>query len=140
MLSLITKAVGGQENLADAFENVGYLVLATIIAMILQVLLVYVGLFAFITKSNPFAYLRCIVPAQTMAFACASSAATIPVTLKSVDSTGKVPGSIARFVIPLGATVNMDGGAIYFPVRLTFLFLHHISSIISSVPAFGSPS
>jgi Na+/H+-dicarboxylate symporter len=108
------KAVGGQEDLATMFENVGYLVVATVLAMALQFFVVYVGLFAFFTRSNPFAYLKCIIPAQTMAFACASSAATIPMTLKSVQSTGRVPDSIARFVVPLGATVNMDGGAIYF--------------------------
>jgi Na+/H+-dicarboxylate symporter len=121
VLSLIIKAVGGQNDLAGMFENVGYLVVATVLAMILQFFLVYVGFFAFFTRTNPFTYLKYIVPAQTMAFACASSAATIPVTLKSVKSTGRVPDAIARFVIPLGATVNMDGGAIYFPCACIWL-------------------
>lgn len=107
--------------MAGAFENVGYLVMATSIAMILQVFVVYLGMFAVITKSNPFEYLKHIVPAQVMAFACASSAATIPVTLKSVEATGKVPKAIASFVVPLGATVNMDGGAIYFPCACIWL-------------------
>jgi solute carrier family 1 (high affinity glutamate transporter) protein 2 len=115
------KAVGGQEDLAGAFENVGYLVVATVLAMVAQIFLCYFGLFALMTRTNPFAYLRFIVPAQTMAFACASSAATIPVTLKCVESTGRVPASIAGFVIPLGATVNMDGGAIYFPCACIWL-------------------
>jgi Na+/H+-dicarboxylate symporter len=121
VLSLIIKAVGGQNDLAGMFENVGYLVVATVLAMLLQFLVVYIGFFAFFTRTNPFTYLKFIVPAQTMAFACASSAATIPVTLKSVKSTGRVPDAIARFVIPLGATVNMDGGAIYFPCACIWL-------------------
>jgi Na+/H+-dicarboxylate symporter len=121
VFSLIIKAVGGQSDLATMFENVGYLVVATILAMVLQFFIVYVGFFAFFTRSNPFTYLKFIVPAQTMAFACASSAATIPVTLKSVKSTGRVPDAIARFVVPLGATVNMDGGAIYFPCACIWL-------------------
>jgi Na+/H+-dicarboxylate symporter len=121
VFSLIIKAVGGQSDLAGMFENVGYLVVATILAMVLQFFIVYVGFFAFFTRSNPFTYLKFIVPAQTMAFACASSAATIPVTLKSVKSTGRVPDAIARFVVPLGATVNMDGGAIYFPCACIWL-------------------
>ena len=104
-----------------AFENVGYLVVATMIAMLLQILIVYFGVFTIVTKSNPITYLSHIVPAQTMAFACASSAATIPMTLKSVQSTGRVPDAIARFVVPLGATVNMDGGAIYFPCACIWL-------------------
>jgi Na+/H+-dicarboxylate symporter len=90
-------------------------------AMILQFFLVYVGFFFLFTRSNPFTYLKHIIPAQTMAFACASSAATIPMTLKSVQATGRVPKSIARFVVPLGATVNMDGGAIYFPCACIWL-------------------
>jgi Na+/H+-dicarboxylate symporter len=121
VFSLIIKAVGGQNDLAGMFENVGYLVIATVLAMLLQFFVVYVGFFAFFTRTNPFTYLKYIVPAQTMAFACASSAATIPVTLKSVKSTGRVSDAVARFVVPLGATVNMDGGAIYFPCACIWL-------------------
>jgi Na+/H+-dicarboxylate symporter len=96
-------------------------VIATMMAMIMHYFMTYVGFYYFFTKQNPFVYLRNILPAQTMAFACASSAATIPVTLKSVKATGIVPDAIARFVIPLGATVNMDGGAIYFPCASIWL-------------------
>jgi len=105
----------------DSFTNVGYLVVATLIAMLLQFAIVHCLLFWFITKSNPIEYIRYMFPAQTMAFACASSAATIPMTLRCVQSTGRVPAPIARFVVPLGATVNMDGGAIYFPCACIWL-------------------
>jgi len=67
-----------------------------------------------------------------MAFACASSAATIPMTLKSVRSTGKVPESILKFVVPLGATVNMDGSAIYFPCACVWLAI--LNGIDVSLP------
>merc|ERR1712048_435075 len=70
---------------------------------------------------NPINYLKHLVPAQTTAFACASSAATIPVTLTCVQNTGAVPDSLRNFVVPLGATVNMDGGAIYFPCACIWL-------------------
>lgn len=119
--SLIVKAIGQQDDLAQAFENVGYLVITTIVAMIAQYIIVYNGLIYFVTKQNPFEYLRNYIPAQTMAFACASSAATIPVTLRCAKGTGKIPDPVARFVIPLGATVNMDGGAIYFPCSCVWL-------------------
>ena len=107
--------------MADAFENVGYLVIATILAMLFHYFFTYVGCYLFFTRTNPFTYLRHLVPAQTMAFACASSAATIPMTLKCVKSTGIVPDAVGRFVVPLGATVNMDGGAIYFPCASIWL-------------------
>jgi Na+/H+-dicarboxylate symporter len=121
VLSLIIKAIGQQSDLANAFSNVGYLAVATIIAMIAHFFVVHCGLFYLVTKTSPIPYLRHLIPAQTMAFACASSAATIPMTLRCVKSTGRVPDSIARFVIPLGATVNMDGGAIYFPCACIWL-------------------
>jgi len=74
-----------------------------------------------VTKSNPFSYYKHLVPAQLMAFASASSAATIPVTLKSAIASGQVAPFIGGFVIPLGATLNMDGGGIYFPLATIFL-------------------
>jgi len=121
VLSLIANAIGKQDNLQESFANVGYLVMATLLAMLAQVLLVYVGLFAVMTRSNPFTYLKHLVPAQTTAFACSSSAATIPVTLQCVKATGRVPDAIAKFVVPMGATINMDGGAIYFPCACIWL-------------------
>lgn len=121
VLSLIASAIGKQEDLADSFANVGYLVVATITAMALQIAVVHCLIFGLVTRSNPWHYLKYMIPAQTMAFACSSSAATIPMTLKCVQSTNRVPEPVARFVIPLGATVNMDGGAIYFPCACIWL-------------------
>ena len=54
-----------------------------------------------------------MVPAMAMGFATSSSAATIPVSIDCAVSSGDVPAGVARFVIPLGATINMDGAAIY---------------------------
>ena len=121
VLSLIANAIGSQTNLSAAFANVGYLVVATLLAMVAHYLLVYVLGYYLLAKKNPFEYLKHIIPAQTTAFASASSAATIPVTIKSVKNSGMVPDQIANFVIPLGATINMDGGAIYFPCACIWL-------------------
>jgi Na+/H+-dicarboxylate symporter len=114
VLSLIASSIGKQSNLGPMFSNIGLLMASSFLAWGLQVGFVYIGLFALLTKSNPFPYLKQIIPAQLFAFASASSAATIPTTLAAVRSTGKVPDVIGRFVVPFGATVNMDGGAVYF--------------------------
>jgi len=133
VLSLIANAIGKQDNLQESFANVGYLVMATLLAMMAQVFLVYVGLFAVMTRSNPFTYLKHLVPAQTTAFACSSSAATIPVTLRCVKETGRVPDAVAKFVVPMGATINMDGGAIYFPCACIWL------AVMNGItPTFGN--
>jgi len=114
VLSLIAAAMGKQNNLSLMFSNIGLLMASSCIAWGLQVVFIYMGLFALMTRSNPLTYLKHIIPAQLFAFASASSAATIPTSLNSVKATGVVPDLIGRFVIPLGATVNMDGGAVYF--------------------------
>jgi Na+/H+-dicarboxylate symporter len=119
--SLIAAAIGKQSDLSTMFKNIGYLIGSSMVAWGFQFIFVYFGFFAAATRSNPFAYMRHIVPAQTMAFASASSAATIPTSIASVLRTGKVPETIVRFVIPFGATVNMDGGAIYFVTACIWL-------------------
>lgn len=114
VLSLIGAAIGKQDDLKSMFSNIGLLMASSCVAWGLQVFCIYIGLFALLTRSNPFTYLKHIVPAQLFAFASASSAATIPTSLNSVRSTGVVPDLIGKFVVPFGATVNMDGGAVYF--------------------------
>jgi len=114
VMSLITSSIGKQNDLKSMFSNIGLLMASSFVAWGLQVVFIYIGLFALLTKSNPFTYLKHIIPAQLFAFASASSAATIPTSLKAVKSTGVVPDVIGKFVVPFGATVNMDGGAVYF--------------------------
>jgi Na+/H+-dicarboxylate symporter len=62
VLSLITSAIGKQNDLSSSFGNVGYLVAATLVAMAVHVVLVYCLSFWFVTKSNPIEYLRYMVP------------------------------------------------------------------------------
>merc|ERR1712151_265176 len=114
VFSLIIAKVGKETDLGSMFSNIGLLMASSFVAWGLQVVFIYIGLFALLTKSNPFTYLKHIIPAQLFAFASASSAATIPTSLKAVKSTGVVPDVIGKFVVPFGATVNMDGGAVYF--------------------------
>jgi len=121
VFSLITNAIGSQDDLSGAFTNVGYLIAACLVGFIVHFFLIDVGFFYIMSHENPLPYLRQMVPAQMTAFACASSAATLPVTLRCVKATGKVPDDIRNFVCPLGATVNMDGSAIYFPCACVWL-------------------
>ncbi|MCS6942894.1 MAG: dicarboxylate/amino acid:cation symporter [Geminocystis sp.] len=74
-----------------------------------------------ITKKSPWRYLRRSFPCLMTAFATASSSATIPVTLECVIKNNRVDSRIADFVIPLGATINMDGTALYEAVAAVFI-------------------
>jgi Na+/H+-dicarboxylate symporter len=66
-------------------------------------------------------FLQGIAPAQMMAFSTSSSAATLPVTLKQVEKQLGVSNETASFVLPLGATVNMDGTSLYQGVAAVFI-------------------
>jgi Na+/H+-dicarboxylate symporter len=121
VLSLVSNALGSQDDLPSVFRDVGYLVVTVVFGMLLHILFVHFGLFYLITKTNPASYLKFIIPAQTTAFACASSAATLPVTIRCVKSSGRVPTSIVQFVLPLGATINMDGSAIHFLIACIWM-------------------
>jgi len=119
--SLIANAVGSQSDLGGAFSNVGLMVLANLVGYILHFVFTDILLHWALTRKNPLSYLRFIIPAQTTALACASSAATLPVTLRCVKASKQVPDDIRTFVLPLGATINMDGSAIYFPIACIWL-------------------
>ena len=99
-------------QILNVLEQLGYLVAALCTGLIMQVVFVYFGLYIFFVRKNPLKFLKTMVPAQCLAFASASSAATLPVTIDCAVGAGSSDG-VARFCIPLGATVNMDGGAIY---------------------------
>lgn len=121
VFSLIAGNIGQRVGLAEAFADIGLLMGATLCAMATHFFIVYPLLFFVFVRQNPFKYMRYIIPAQAFAFASASSAATLPVTLDCVERTGEVPRSIKNFVLSMGATLNMDGGAIYFPCAIVFL-------------------
>jgi Na+/H+-dicarboxylate symporter len=113
ILSLVAVAIGGQSELGTVLETIGWLFVSFMIGILCQFFIVYCGLYYLFRRSNPFDYFKHIIEAMTLAFACASSAATLPVTLECVHHTGKVPPGVANFVLPLGATINMDGSAIW---------------------------
>jgi Na+/H+-dicarboxylate symporter len=70
-------------------------------------------------------FFRGLSPAQFLAFSTSSSAATLPVTIECVENNLKVPKSVTDFVLPIGATVNMDGTSLYQAVAVIFLAQYH---------------
>lgn len=73
------------------------------------------------TKVNPYRYLSDVREAPIMAFSTASSAATLPVSMRVVEEIGGVEKKNASFVLPLGATVSMDGTAAYLTVAVLYI-------------------
>jgi Na+/H+-dicarboxylate symporter len=95
-----------------ALTVVGGLLLMVTFYMIL------VGVFA---KKNPFWFLKQISPAQLLAFSTSSSAATLPVTMERVEEHVGVDKEVSSFVLPVGATINMDGTSLYQAVAAVFI-------------------
>ncbi|TRY82642.1 hypothetical protein DNTS_032583 [Danionella cerebrum] len=84
--------------------------------------LILLPLFYFIlTRKNPFTYIRGLLQAMVIALATSSSSATLPITMKCLLENCRVDRQIARFVLPVGATINMDGTALYEAVAAIFI-------------------
>ena len=75
-----------------------------------------------VIKKNPFWFLKEISPAQLLAFSTSSSAATLPVTMERVEEHIGVDKEVSSFVLPVGATINMDGTSLYQAVAAVFIF------------------
>ena len=81
----------------------------------------YLFILAFVVKKNPFWFLKQISPAQLLAFSTSSSAATLPVTMERVEEHIGVDKEVSSFVLPVGATINMDGTSLYQAVAAVFI-------------------
>ncbi|GAA4278773.1 dicarboxylate/amino acid:cation symporter [Aquimarina mytili] len=88
---------------------------------LLLMIVFYCILVSVITKKSPFWFLKEISPAQLLAFSTSSSAATLPVTMERVEEHIGVDKEVSSFVLPVGATINMDGTSLYQAVASVFI-------------------
>lgn len=91
------------------------------VACLLHVLLIYTGLLALFARLNPVRYLRGILDALVVAYSSASSSGTLPVSMRCAEENLGVSRGVSGFVLPVGATINMDGTAIYQGVVALFV-------------------
>lgn len=96
-------------------------ILAVFLACIIHAVVVYSSAVKVYGKMGPLTFFKGISPAAIVAFSTASSAGTLPVTLKNTQENLGVSKRISSFVLPLGATINMDGTAIYQGVSVVFI-------------------
>lgn len=95
--------------------------LNVILALAAMTFLIYPTILKIFTKVNFFTFLKGILPAQILAFSTSSSSATLPVTMKCVENNLGVSEEVSSFVLPLGATINMDGTSIHQAVSAVFI-------------------
>jgi Na+/H+-dicarboxylate symporter len=101
-------------------KGMGVYVLTVLIGLLL-LLMVYGIIISIVTKQNPGQFFRMIRDVQLLAFSTSSSAAVMPVSIKKAEDELGVSPSVSRLIIPVGATINMDGTALYQAVATIFL-------------------
>jgi len=148
LISYTTVAYG-----IEAFQSIAWLILTVYLGLFVHIVLIYGGLIKFVLKLPAIRFFRGIFDAQAVAYSTASSSATLPVTITNARRNLGVPKSIAGSVLPLGATINMDGTALYlgilalfasqaFGIELTLMnyFMIALTAAIVSIGAAGIPS
>lgn len=105
---------------ADLFIALLWYAFSVIMGLILMIL-IYVAIVWVIAKKPPHFFLNGIMPAQLLAFSTSSSAATLPVTMERVEEHLGVDSEVSSFVLPIGATINMDGTSLYQAVAAVFI-------------------
>jgi Na+/H+-dicarboxylate symporter len=138
---------------ADVFRSLGLYVLAVTLALLIHALVTLPMILKFVARRSPYQFARAMSPALLTAFSSASSNGTLPLTMSSVEMRAGISNKTGSFVLPLGATVNMDGTALYEAVAVLFIAqLHYgynlplsqqiivaFTALLASIGAAGIP-
>ena len=151
VLSLIAWVAGTMG--LSALQNLFVLTVILYVGCLVHIIFVYGGLIRFIARLPLSNFFKGILDAQAVAYSTSSSSATLPVTLQCVQDNLGVKKTVASSVLPLGATINMDGTALYlgivalfsaqiFGVELTFAdyLLIAMTATLTSIGTAGIPS
>ena len=118
----INKVAGNDlSQVLELLGALGYYMIAVIFGLIIHAGFTYTGLLKFMTKMPLKTFYKGIAPAQLLAFSTSSSGATLPVTMECCEDELGVSEEVSSFVLPLGATINMDGTALYQAVAAVFI-------------------
>jgi len=123
VFALVAKVVtglgGGQ--LAEMMQSLGLFALTVLLALAAHIFIVLPLLLKVVARVRPTRHFQAMAPALLTAFSTASSSATLPLTMDCVEKNAGVSNRTSSFVLPLGATVNMDGTALYECVAAMFI-------------------
>jgi proton glutamate symport protein len=151
VFALIASVVA--ETGTDIFANVGRYMATVLLGLAIHALVTLPLLLWLLGRVNPRRYAAKIAPALTTAFSTASSSATLPLTIECVEVEAGVSRRVSSFVLPLGATINMDGTALYESVAAVFIaqlygidlsfgqqVLVFLTATLAAIGAAGIPS
>jgi len=118
----INKVAGNDPNqVVELLSALGFYMIAVIIGLIVHMAITYTALLKIYVKMPLKIFFTGIGPAQLLAFSTSSSGATLPVTMERCEDELGVSEEVSSFVLPIGATINMDGTALYQAVAAVFI-------------------
>lgn len=118
---LIAAKLVAMENPGEMFTQLGYYMLTVLVGLAIHAFIVLPLVYFAITRKNPYRFMYGILQALLTAWGTASSSATLPVTMSCLEERNNVDPRVTMFVTPIGATVNMDGTALYEAVAAIFI-------------------
>ncbi len=119
VFALLASLVAETTN-PDLFAALGWYAASVVIGLLIMIAMYLTAVYLF-TGRSPFFFIKAISPAQLLAFSTSSSAATLPVTMERVEEHLGVEKEVTSFVLPVGATINMDGTSLYQAVAAVFI-------------------
>lgn len=129
LLAGTVSSIAGDDpsKVIEIFKGLGWYSLTVLVGLGIILFIIYPLIVQFYTRKIRYRdFFKGISPAQALAFSTSSSAATLPVTIECVENNLKVDNKISGFVLPIGATVNMDGTSLYQAVAVVFLAQFHL--------------
>ena len=129
LLAGVVSKMAGDDigKVVEIFKGLGWYSLTVLIGLLLMIFVTYPVILKTFVKKIPYqGFFKAMGPAQTLAFSTSSSAATLPVTMECVEQNLGVNKKVSSFVLPIGATVNMDGTSLYQAVAVIFLAQMHM--------------
>jgi len=155
VFALVAKVVAGigQEDLGSLVQSLGLFFITVVLSLSFHAFVTLPLLLATLGRVNPLRHYKAMVTALLTAFSTASSSATLPLTIECVRDNAGVSNRVSSFVLPLGATINMDGTALYecvaaifiaqaFGLELTFVtqFTILLIALLTSIGVAGIPA
>src|SRR5690606_37728048 len=123
LAGVVSKMAGNDiGKVVEIFKGLSWYSLTVLIGLLVILFVLYPSILKlFVKKISYVGFFKAMGPAQTLAFSTSSSAATLPVTMECVEQNLGVNKKVSSFVLPIGATVNMDGTSLYQAVAVVFL-------------------
>merc|ERR1712136_448035 len=153
VMFLIAGEIMKMNDPVQIMASLGLYIVTVISGLLIHGLIILPALYFLFVRKNPYSYLSGVTQALLTAVSTSSSSATLPITINCLENNNKVDRRITRFVLPIGATINMDGTALYEAVAAIYIaqvngiYLNFgqivttcLTATLASIGAAGIPS